>query len=127
MQFTYPLVQKTGHGCMNPRPHWQYRNESQIEAFIDDTALLMTMITQNPYFIIPLEQNAQTWERLLHASGGKLETPKQNFGLFNWAQDRQGCMKLLNMTAHHLHIQSSETKQITPISQLSSSTPYISM
>jgi hypothetical protein len=44
----------------------------KIEAFVDDAALIMTILTHNLYLIILLEQNAQTWERLLHASGGKL-------------------------------------------------------
>jgi hypothetical protein len=56
-----------------------------IAAFVDDT-VLMNFIHKVlcTYILCFLQSDAQTWEKLLHTSGGKLEIPKCKFGVFEW-------------------------------------------
>jgi hypothetical protein len=64
------------------------------------------------------------WERLLFTSGGKLEIEKCAFALFNWNFDDHGRANLDSSTRYNLHIQSSETKEVTLIPQISTTKAY---
>jgi hypothetical protein len=76
------------------------------------------------YIILILEKDTQTWERLLHTSGGKLEIPKCVFALFDWAFDKWGRPQLLTSSSKHLHIQCSDTKQQSIIPQMTTKQAY---
>jgi Reverse transcriptase (RNA-dependent DNA polymerase) len=98
---------------------------NKIAGFVDDTTTLMIQhYSIMIYIILILQKDTQTWERLLHTSGGKLEIPKSVFAIFEWAFDQWGRPKLLTSSSNHLHIQCSDTKQQSIIPQMSTKEAY---
>jgi Reverse transcriptase (RNA-dependent DNA polymerase) len=65
-------------------------SNNKIAGFVDDTALLLLIQVLEAILILFLERDSQTWERLLHTSGGKLEIAKCAFALFSWVFDDHG-------------------------------------
>jgi hypothetical protein len=76
------------------------------------------------YIILILQKDTQTWERLLHATGGKLEIPKCVFAIFDWAFDQWGRPRLSTSSSNRLHLQCSDTKQQSVIPQISTTEAY---
>jgi hypothetical protein len=97
----------------------------KIQGFVDDTTnLFKRHHTMAVFMILIAQHGAQLWERLLHASGGKLEIPKCTFSLFSWYFNRMGRAILLPSTQQHLHVRRSETSNIMLVPQLEPSTAY---
>jgi hypothetical protein len=91
----------------------------KIGAFVDDTVLMNFNNKQLCYYILLfLQSDAQTWEKLLYTSGGKLEIPKCNFGVFDWEYDNYGraLLKLSNKSI--LNVQNSENNTNMQIQQM---------
>jgi hypothetical protein len=74
--------------------------------------------------VLLLETDSQKWERLLNTSGGKLEIDKCAFALFSWVFDDMGRATLDTQTSYKVHIRSSETNNVTLISQMSTNQSY---
>jgi hypothetical protein len=97
----------------------------KISGFVDDTTTLQIKhFTAMIYIILFLQHDAQTWERLLHTSGGKLEIQKCVFALFEWTSDHWGRPTLKKSTNNTLHIRNSDTQQIATIPQMATSEAY---
>jgi hypothetical protein len=84
-----------------------------VQAFVDDSSL---------FFIIPdstgltikdyLLHNAQLWERLLNATGGKLQISKCKLTIIQWDFDERGDPVLqVREENHHITITDSETNR----------------
>jgi hypothetical protein len=71
------------------------------------------------YIILLLQRDAQIWEKLLYATGGKLEISKCNF-----AFDHLGRATLQKNNNQSLHITASDTKTTMTVPQLSHTIPY---
>jgi hypothetical protein len=73
-----------------------------------------------------LQDAAQWWEQLLHASGGKLELSKCFFYIMQWRFDPEGRPYLLppNKFQHSVHIVDSETGTRFDIPQRDCSQPH---
>jgi hypothetical protein len=98
---------------------------NKIAGFVDDTTTLTIQhYSIMLYIIIILQRDTQTWEKLLHASGGKLEIPKCIFALFEWTFDNWGRATLSKTTQNHIHLTSSETNQLETIPQMSTADSY---
>jgi hypothetical protein len=101
----------------------------QIQAFVDhDTRTLLTtnQITMEDVvttLMAILHQDSQSWERILHASSGKLELEKCRFGLFIWDYDTQG-IGTLRQCAEKLSLQDSETGKTLSVPQIQPSEAY---
>ena len=72
---------------MNFQPISEGRPHSRSsDAFVDDTSVGFTSSDESSYpdLISRLETVAQTWEKLLHLSGGKLNLKKCSFFVLRW-------------------------------------------
>lgn len=98
---------------------------NKIAGFVDDTATLMIQhYSIMLYIIIIIQRDAQTWEKLLHTSGGRLEISKCVFALFSWTFDSWGRAILSDISTNSVHLKSSETQQPSTIPQMSTTTAY---
>jgi hypothetical protein len=62
-----------------------------IQAFVDDSSIFLIVTDENGTTAEELlTHNTQLWERLLHASGGKLELSKCKFTVMQWDFDPAG-------------------------------------
>jgi hypothetical protein len=97
----------------------------KIAGFVDDTTtLLIKHLTAMVYLILFLQQDTQTWEKLLHTSCGKLEIRKCVFAILEWTNDKWGRPTIKTKTNNTLHIKNSDTQQIDNIPQISPATAY---
>jgi hypothetical protein len=99
----------------------------KIAGFVNNTALVLVQQIVSAFLVLHLEQNAQLWEKLLYTTGGWLEISKCKFAIFDWIFDKSGRCLLNLSIKYHLHITSSETKQVSLIEQISLSKPYKSV
>jgi hypothetical protein len=76
------------------------------------------------YIFLLLQRDAQLWEKLLYATGGKLEISKCNFGLFLWEFDHLGRATLQKNNNQSIHITASDTKTTMTVPQLSTTLRY---
>jgi hypothetical protein len=85
---------------------------------------MITHFSAMIYIILFLQQDAQTWEQLLHTSGGKLEIQKCVFAIFNWHFDQWGRFILNHKTDCTRSIRSSDTNKQSIIPQLKTPEAY---
>ena len=71
-----------------------------------------------------LQQSSQTWEHLLHTTGGKLEIPKCAIYILEWDFDEHRSPFPKKHTTSSINIQSSETKTKQLIPHLSNDIPF---
>lgn len=73
-------------------PHGTLEATTSVTAFIDDATLYFKSKTKEEADRIQtiLEENATTWERTVHATGGKLNLSKCRTSIRLWKYDDEG-------------------------------------
>jgi hypothetical protein len=71
-------------------PDLTHSHERLVDAFVDDTSIGFTSNGNNSYaaMIDRIKQIAQTWENLLHFSGGSLNLKKCSWYVLYWDWER---------------------------------------
>ena len=107
----------------------EYSVQQPMSGFVDDTTIWVNNLHSNLHSPLPLQrlmtntqQTAQWWEKLLHASGGKLELSKCFYYLIVWLFDDDGNPYLAQfepspLTAITLNDSSSTTHQQISLKQ----------
>lgn len=83
-----------------------------MTGFVDDTSILLGDFDerQTPSQLLnQLRQEAELWDSLLHASGGKLEVAKCSFSYAIWLGDERGIPRLEQMEAPQVTIRAAAT------------------
>jgi hypothetical protein len=102
-----------------------HQTNRQIAGFVDNITTLMTTTKDSAKYIkCFLQQDAHTWEQLLHTIGGKLELDKFEHVIITWAPDKRGVEQLAHTTLTTLHIWNSTSQTVQTISQLSPNASY---
>lgn len=113
---------KRSHRAIIKGPITKAELSDGINIFVDDSNLLVIAIDEQRCTVEDLmRHNLQIWERLLYATGGKLELTKCKFTILRWEFTDDGYPKLWtppHPASHTISIQSS-------ITQLSEEVEYI--
>lgn len=119
------LYKELSNDAIIMSPISDLQTNNKIAGFVDDTTILIIKhYTVMIYIILFLQRDSQTWERLLHTSGGKLEIQKCVFAIFKWTLDNWGRSVLSSQTTNSLQIRSSDTNLLSNIPQLSTTSAY---
>jgi hypothetical protein len=98
---------------------------NKILGFVDDTTTLMVIHQAlSNYMIMILQRDAQTWEKLLHTTGGKLEISKCKFATFKWEFDQLGRAIQKTDNNQSLSIFNSDSKTSISVPQISHKQAY---
>jgi hypothetical protein len=101
-----------------------FSNE-HIQAFVDDThGTMISKSNDHTDIIAMIQHNMQTWERILFASGGKLELSKCRFCVIQWKCSEEGTYSLLPSTQETITVTDSETFQPSMTSALKHDEAY---
>lgn len=107
------LYRNIANNAEDISPTSQTKSNHQVAAFADNNVVMYFILIHLIYYILLLLQSdEQIWEKLLYSSGGKLEIPKRNFGLFDWTYDNYGRAKMKPSTKAVTHVINSKDKSL---------------
>jgi hypothetical protein len=112
-------------------PSQRIQHQATVKMFIDDasnaTGKLLEWLHSPPQaneLCDMLQHDAQTWERLLWASGGLLNLTKCLYYLSYWQFDLEGRARLTPKTElPQLHLTSGDDMTLVPVAQHNSNEP----
>ena len=100
--------------------------EKVIIGFVDDTRQYANDWNTNSLLTAStnLRKAAQSWEHLLHTSGGKLELTKCAWYCISWQLNPDGTPSMSNNTSYKIVLIDSATQQLHMIKQLPINSPF---
>ena len=119
-------IEQNCEGCTIHSPDKKLTWTKHILGLVDDARQYANDWNDNNMVQIQnyLQHSSQTWEHLLHTTGGKLEIPKCAIYTLEWDFDEQGIPFLQKHTTSSINIQSSETKTKQLIPHLPNDAPF---
>ena len=109
------LMEKKSQGVIFTGTRTKTKVQRRMDAFVDDCTKFINefeaeMKRQPTQILTKLQQAAQWWEQLLHASGGKLELTKCFYYMVEWGFDENGFAHIIqDETRQPITIKDSET------------------
>jgi hypothetical protein len=85
----FDCYETQAHGAIYETPDKQFRTKLHMVGYVDDSngqtnAFLENTQPSDRSLLTKMQHDAQTWNDLLHASGGALELPKCVYQLISW-------------------------------------------
>ena len=101
-------------------------SDNRVQAFVDDSRLFIICTNAEGIDIYnSLKSDVELWQKLLHATGAKLELEKCKFFVFTWTFDIDGNPHLTQLQQpHQMQIQDSETQETTNVNSMNITDSY---
>lgn len=117
---------KRSHSARINSPISKIFSDHRVQAFVDDSRLFLIFQNHLSREIFEhLKEDVQLWEKLLYATGAKLELKKCKFLVFTWKFDADGNPSVETMTdASDMKIQDSESKHDIEVSSMQINESY---
>ena len=119
-------LDKYEEGCTIISPDNKIQWEKIIIDFVDDKRQYANDWHTNSLLTASndLKSAAQSWEHLLHTSGGKLELTKCAWYCISWQFNTDGTPQMSNNTSYKIILLDSTTQQLHTIKQLPIHSPF---
>lgn len=110
----FQIYHRHAHGARFCSPNGTREIHLGMTGFVDDTSILLGDFGQQKSaedMLDQLRKEAELWDSLLHASGGKLEVGKCSFSYAFWARDERGIPRMDQVDNPSISIRSTATGQ----------------
>ena len=121
---------KHGHKSAITSPDGRALADTSVDAFIDDSYQILVAPNHTDEHTInkQMQDNAQLWERLLYATGGKLNLSKCSFHRIQWSFQPDGTPILDDLNPNEsISITESDSDNPIQVTQLRTSKAYKSL